>query len=246
MYKVHKKQGLFVACMAVECVIKYPKRGSKMKNFPVFATEFGVASLVLKEIPYRQTAYVTIQDSLEPEKLLEECVDFCRACGAEEVFAKGSHCLEKFPIHTVIYEMRGQARVEEGKVESLWPVTAENVSKWRQICNERMRHVDCSATQEKKDEKEILASGGAYFIHDHGKLLGIGWLREGELLLVASTVPGAGERVMHTLMSLVPGQQLKLEVASTNARAIRLYEKLGFVKGREVSWWYQVRSCNEK
>ena len=42
-----------------------------MKDFPVFTTEYGVASLILKEIPYQGTAYITLQDSLEPEKLLE-------------------------------------------------------------------------------------------------------------------------------------------------------------------------------
>ena len=38
--------------------------------------------------------------------------------------------------------------------------------------------------------------------------------------------PGAGERVFYTLMSLVEGADMTLEVASTNQRAIRLYEKL--------------------
>ena len=58
-----------------------------MKDFPVFTTENGVASLVLKEIPYRRCAYIILRDSLEPEALLAECISFCRACGAERVFA---------------------------------------------------------------------------------------------------------------------------------------------------------------
>ena len=109
-----------------------------------------------------------------------------------------------------------------------------------QICNERMAQVDNSATQEAKDENEILESGGAYFVHHEGELLGIGWIREEELLAVASVQPGAGERVMHTLMSLLPGETMTLEVVSTNRRAIRLYEKLGFVKTKEISRWYQI------
>ena len=43
-----------------------------MKDFPVFTTENGVASLVLKEIPYRREAYITLRDSRTPEALLEE------------------------------------------------------------------------------------------------------------------------------------------------------------------------------
>ena len=77
-----------------------------MKDIPVFATEYGVASLVLKEIPYLGAAYVTVQDSLEPEKLLEECIGFCRACGAERVCATGHPALEKRPLYTAMWQMR--------------------------------------------------------------------------------------------------------------------------------------------
>ena len=49
-----------------------------------------------------------------------------------------------------------------------------------------------------------------------------------------------GERVMRTLFSMMPGEPLTLQVASTNHRAIRLYERLGFIKTKEVSRWYRV------
>ena len=62
----------------------------------------------------------------------------------------------------------------------------------------------------------------------------------GELAELAAVVPGAGERVMHTLMSVMPGQVLKLSVVSTNLRAISLYERLGFIKTAEISRWFQV------
>ena len=45
---------------------------------------------------------------------------------------------------------------------------------------------------------------------------------------------------MHTMMSLLEGQGMTLEVASTNERAIRLYEKVGFLKTAELSRWYRV------
>ena len=59
-----------------------------MRNIPVFTTEFGVASLILKEIPYTQTAYIKILSSLAPVELLEECRSFCRAAGAEKIYAE--------------------------------------------------------------------------------------------------------------------------------------------------------------
>ena len=211
-----------------------------MKDFPVFTTEYGVASLVLHEIPYRGEAFILIQDSLQPEELLKECISFCRVVGAEKIYARGHEHLEQYPLHCIIYEMRAEAAVDETKVESLWPVTEKTIGDWRALMNEKMRPVDNSGTLEKKGEQEILDSGGAYFVHHQGELLGAGWVVNNEILLVASVKPGAGERVMHTLMSLVPGEEIRLEVVSTNERAIQLYEKLGFLKTSESRRWYRV------
>ena len=214
-----------------------------MRDFPVFATDFGVASLVLKEIPYREEAYITMQD-VQPDGFdehLKECVSFCRMAGAEKIYAKGHGQLEQYPLHTAVYEMRGTAWVDREKLVCLFPVTEETVRQWRSIYNDRMRNVDNAGTLEARDEKRILESGGAYFVHNNGELLGIGWLEDTKLLAVASVQKGAGERVMHTLMSLVEGADMMLEVASTNDRAIRLYEKLGFLKTAEISRWYCVR-----
>lgn len=214
-----------------------------MKDFPVFTTESGVSSLLLREIPYRGEAYIVIRD-VQPEGFedhLRECVSFCRMAGAERIYARGHENLEAYLLHAVIYEMRGTAWVDRAKLENIFPVTEQTVSQFRSIMNERLRDVDHAATLTAADEKKILESGGAYFVHHAGELLGVGWLEDTKLLLVAAVKPGAGERVMHTLMSLVEGADMTLEVASTNARAIRLYEKLGFLKIREqiryVSVW---------
>lgn len=213
-----------------------------MRDFPVFPTEYGVASLILKEIPYRGEAYITMQD-VQPgglEEHLKECVSFCRMAGAEKIYAKGHEGLMEYPLHTAVYEMRGNAWVDLGKLENLFPVTEATVAQWRGIYNKRMAAVDNAGTLEIKDEKRIVESGGAYFVHRNGELLGIGWLEDTKLLAIASAVPGAGVRVMHTLMSLVEGAQMTLEVASTNERANRLYEKLGFLKTAEISRWYRL------
>lgn len=213
-----------------------------MKDFPVFTTETGVSSLILKEVPYRRTAYIHIQD-VQPDGLdahLAECVSFCRMVGAEYIYATGSPLLETFPVYTQVLEMRGTAWVDRQQLCNLFPVTEQTVSRWRQLYNEAMRSVDNAETLESREEERILSSGGAYFIHDNGELLGIGWLEDTKLLAVASFVRGAGERVMHTLMSLVEGADMTIEVASTNAKAIRLYEKLLFFRCREIACWYDV------
>lgn len=211
-----------------------------MKDFPMFTTEFGIASLVLREIPYRGEAFILIQDTLQPDELLAECISFCRICGAEKIYARGHEIVEKYPLHCIVYEMRGRAEVDETKVENLWPVTEETVTQWRELMNEKMRPVDNSGTLEKKGEREILDIGGAYFVHHEGELLGAGWLVDNELRLVASCKAGMGERVCHTLFSLIPGQEVKLDVVSTNTRAIRLYEKLGFIRTSERRRWHRV------
>lgn len=123
---------------------------------------------------------------------------------------------------------------------SLFPVTDRTVGRWREIYNRAMAGVSNAATLEGRDETEILQSTGACFVHRDGKLLGIGWLEGTRLLAVAAAEKGSGAVVMNTLMSLIEGESMTLEVASTNDRAIRLYERLGFVKTRELVRWYEL------
>ena len=213
-----------------------------MRDFPIFTTEYGVSSLILKEIPYRNEAYIRILDVQEEffEDHLAECVSFCRMCGAERIYAEGSRHLEQYPLYTAVYQMNGTASPEESKMASLFPVTAQTVGTWRTIYNKAMRSVDNAGTLESREEKQILDSGTAYFVHEDSRLLGIFWLEGNKLLAIAATEKGAGETVMHTMMSLLEGEDMMLEVASTNHRAIRLYENLGFVRTAELRRWYRV------
>ena len=210
-----------------------------MKDIPVFTCKSGAASLILREIPYRAEAFIRIQDSLEPEKLLKECVSFCRMCGAERIYASGHPWLEALPFHCAVVEMRGQATPDPEKTGFLWPVTRETAPEFRKLYNARMAGVDNAGTLEAKDE-DWLSSGPAYFVHDGGKLLGIGILEDNCIRAIASAIPGMGDRTLHTLFTLCPGEMLRLEVASTNTRAIKLYEKAGFLKTGELSRWYRA------
>lgn len=213
-----------------------------MRDFPIFTTDYGVSSLVLKEIPYRNEAYIRILDVQEEffDEHLAECVSFCRMCGAGRIFAEGNRKLERFPVYTAVNRMRGSIAADPQLVASLFPVTEETVSRWRSIYNVSMRSVDNAGTLESRDEKQIVASGGAYFVHEGGRLLGIFWLEGSKLLAIAAAERGAGARIMHTMLTLLDGEPICLDVASTNARAIRLYEKLGLVAVEQVKCWYQV------
>lgn len=213
-----------------------------MRDFSFFTTEYGVASLILKEIPYRKQAYIRILDVQEDsfDEYLAECVSFCRMCGAEQIFAEGHEQLSKYPVYTAVNRMQGTIPFDPEKTASLFPVTEKTVSRWRGLYNEAMRNVDNAGTLEARDEKQILAGGGAYFVHEDSDLLGIFWLEDTKLLAIAALQRGAGERVMHTMLSVTDGEPVWLEVASTNARAIRLYEKMGFVPTAQLRCWYCV------
>ena len=209
-----------------------------MNDIGIFPTQYGVASLILREIPYRQEAYIRVQDvqSGGLPMLLDECGDFCRACGAQKILWTGVEANAE-PDMTIL-RMRGTAWVDPNLLEQLFPVTEKTASQWREIYNERMRSVPQARTLSFTDEKELSESGGAYFVHRDGALLGIGWLEDTRLLAIASCKPGAGECVMHTMMSLVEGADMTLEVADRNRKAIALYEKIGFVTTGITSKWY--------
>lgn len=214
-----------------------------MKDIPMFTTDTGVSTLVLKEIPYKEIAYIKVQD-VQPGGLREhiaECVSFCRMCGAEQVFATGHPDLEQWPLHCAVRKMNLSLEDMPEPDAGVFPVTEETVSPWRQIYNDRMRQIDNAATLTAFDEKELISSGGAYFVHENGELLGIGWIKGSELLALASAQPGAGERVLRNLLTAADSELVSLEVASTNHRAIRLYEKMGFITVEERSRWYRIR-----
>ena len=212
-----------------------------MKDIPMFTTDSGVSSLILKEIPYKQLAFIHVQDvqsgQLKPH--LEECISFCQMLGAEKILAKGHEELENYPLESVVVEMTLMPEQREPEA-NLWPVTQESVAKWREIYNEAMGKFDNHATLTFHDEKRIVQSGGAYFVHRDGALLGIGWMDGQELLALVSVIPGMGETVARTLFTTVGSDKITLEVVSDNLRAVKLYERMGFVKTREVSRWYRL------
>ena len=211
-----------------------------MKDIPMFTTEYGVASLVLKEIPYKATAYVKLLSSLEPEKLLQECVQFCRMCGAERIDATGDPILENYPLVTAIYAMQCPTDALAPTDACLFPVTEQTLSRWLAIYNERMASVPNAAYMDSRDGRELLKTGDGYFVHRDGKLLGIGKAAGDTIDAVIATEKGMGETVVRTLAGVLQSETVVLTVAATNNRALRLYERLGFVKTAELSRWYRV------
>ncbi len=212
-----------------------------MQNIPMFTSEYGIAGLTLNQIPSRGNAFISYGTSEEPEKLLQECVSFCRTCGADRIYASGFPNLEEtYPLHTRILQLQMLRESLSGETAQLWPVLPENAEKWRAIYNEKMETVDHAAYIDFFDMKQHVKAGDCYFIHRNGQLLGIGKASGNTLHALAGLQTGAGETIVRTLSTLLSEETVHLEVASTNRRALALYERLGFLVLGEKESWYQI------
>lgn len=211
-----------------------------MKDIPIFDTENGVASLFLQEIASRQRAHIKIRSSLEPEKFLEECIGFCRACGAEWIDASGHDYLEQYPLITALYAMACPKSAIAEADACLFPVTEETMEQWVKIYNDRMADIPNCVWLDQSQAREMIAEGDCYFIHQKGELIGIGSASGGMIHTVATVKKGVGEIAVRALVSLLDTDTVTLHVASENPRAIRLYERMGFVVTKELTRWYRV------
>ena len=217
-----------------------------MQNLPMFTTQNGIASLTLREIPYTKKAYITIQDASDIAALLQECLDFCKAVGAEAVYVSGKQIPEDYYLHTEIWEMR---RLKSGLPQTdaaLFPVQENTLNMWRTIYKEHIEIIPGSAHLSDEDCKRMIRDGSGYFVHRGNTLLGIGKAAGNRVDGVVSVVPGSGQDVLLALINGLTDEQIVLEVASTNERAIRLYERLGFIKTKEIAKWYQIYPLSSK
>lgn len=209
-----------------------------MRDFPIFETEFGVASLVLRDVPYWQKAYIKILSSLEPEKLLKECVDFCKMVGADEVYACGHGDLAKYPRYATLVRMEVANTVLPPTEACAVKVTEDTLTDWKHIYNDKMKQVPNASYMDDQQSKELLESG--YFIYEGSCLLGIGKGKDATIEAVASVCPGRGQDVVCALAQALEADKPSLLVARENIRAYGLYQRLGFVVTEEVSTWYQI------
>lgn len=211
-----------------------------MKDFPMFTTEHGIASLVLKQIPYNGCAYITLQDSLQPQRLLHECCDFCKAAGAEHIYASGHNCLENYQLHTEILLKRCLRDRIADTDAVLIPVQAATLEKFRKLYNDAMNPIANASYMSGIDAGKILAKAKGYFVYREKTLIGIGVAGEERIDALVSMVPGCGKDVLFALNRILTGPYVEVEVASSNIRAVRLYDKLGFETVHKLSKWYKI------
>ena len=210
-----------------------------MRDIPFFTTQLGVASLTLSQIPYTQKAFIRIQDSSNAKEFLEECISFCRAAGANQIYATGHHICALYPEYTSIIQMRAELSSLADTDVQLFPVTEQTIENWRSIYNKKIIHIPGGAWMTIQQGNDLLKDG--YFVHRDGQLLGIGKAFGDQIHWIASVFHGAGADVVKALCRALTGDSVSLEVASANEKAIALYEKLGFIRTKIISTWYCVK-----
>ena len=211
-----------------------------MKDLPFFTTPFGTASLILREIPYRKTAYIRILTASHLTDLLEECVGFCRAAGAERIYSAQWEGMDAYPLYTAVTRLRCPKEQLEDTEAALFPVQEHTLDRWLGIYRRKVIRVPNGAWMTDADGKKMLADGSGYFVHRNGQLLGIGKVSGDTVEFLASEVPGAGADIVKALAHAVFAEDVCLDVATANTKAVTLYESLGFLPVRELSRWYKI------
>ena len=211
-----------------------------MRDFPMFTTENGVASLILKQIPYWGSAYIRLQKVSDAKALLEECIDFCRAAGADKIYATGHDVLQQYILFSRVVHMACPRDTIADTDAALIPVMPDTLEQWREIYNKKMQKVPNAAYMTVQDANKMLDDGKAYFIHRGDRLLGIGISGGSQIDCVASVYNGAGADIVKALCHNIFEDTVSLEVSTANTKAIALYESLGFIKTGEISAWYKI------
>ena len=211
-----------------------------MKNFPVFTTQAGVASLILEQVPFHKTAYIRIQSSTDYATLLKECLDFCKAVCAETVYATGDERLASFGNFASIIRME---RPRQGLFTTdaiLQPVTPATAEDFRRIHNNTMCRIPNAAWMTTDKIKDVIDSGECYFVYQKNTLIGIGIAGGSWIHSIISMQKGAGETVLRALNQALRGDTVCVELIDCNLPAKRLYERLGFEIAEVISNWYKI------
>lgn len=214
-----------------------------MKDIPMFTGTHGMASLVLKEIAVSGRAYVVIRAiwNGQTEAFLQECLGFCRAVGAEEVYA--SYDLEELPAShaydMIAMEVEKAALPTGSPVEPI-PLTEENGQAFLDIYNACFRDFPGASTYGRADLLRILEKDCGFLAKKGEKFAAIAEISENglESIAVLPEFRGLGYDFALSVLAMVPRKTVRLKVASTNEKALALYTRLGFVQTGILSRWY--------
>lgn len=216
-----------------------------MNNIPVFLSQWGTATLILREIPYKKTAYILLRTVADLDLLVQECAAFCRECGAEDCFVSAADSTAVLPGEPAYALLRMTAeKAALPRLESpftLEPLGPDNGDLYISLYNRCFRAVSNAATYDRKELQRVWRMEQQGFIaYLEDTPCGMGELHGNELAAVGllPEYRGKGKFLTLALLDRCPGPELSLTVVSDNTRALALYGKLGFQTERIVSKWY--------
>ena len=131
-----------------------------MKDIPVFSCPDGIATLILREVPFRGEGYILVRGVFGTlEGLLAECAGFCRAAGAERLFAAGEADFSGYP---AAIRILGRSAPRESLLPApeavrLVPVTEETAADWAREYNARFRAVPAAESCSPAEERALAA-----------------------------------------------------------------------------------------
>lgn len=217
-----------------------------MQNIPVFTAANGMASLVLREIPYSGKAYVLLRAvwNGQTQALLQECGGFCRGAGAETVYASdGKNDLPAAHAYDIVrLSLRRDALPPLRRQVELVPVSAENGGDYLNIYNSCFRPIPGAASYGRKDLRRLMEQSAGFLAWDRGEFAGVVELEPDGIagIAVLSAHRGLGYDLALTALHRLEAETLQLKAANTNVPAMKLYRRLGFGDDMLVSRWWLI------
>lgn len=181
-----------------------------MKDIPVFSCPDGIATLILREVPFRGEGYILVRGVFGSlEGLLAECAGFCRAAGAERLFAAGEADFSGYPAahpHSRAQRAAGVAAAAPEAVR-LVPVTEKTAADWAREYNARFRAVPAAESCSRRRSARWPRAA---------RPCGSGTVQSASALAACAAVscwqwqlwqPGAGERCVRALAAGAQGRK---------------------------------------
>ena len=202
-----------------------------MKDLPIFTGCCGIATLILHEIPYRKEAYVLVRSVFTtPEEFMEECESFCRAAGADRIYYGGKGDFASCSVYASLMERSVPLKSLPSTDAVASAAASEEEETWLSFYRKRFAAVPAATGCPSMD--------GIYFIRQGGEIIGLGQVKDSEICAVASLKPHAGADCVCALAACCSGETITLLCAEQNEPAMKLYDSLGFSRGRIKEVWF--------
>ena len=215
-----------------------------MKDIPVFTGAHGTASLILKQVPFSGCAYVIVRSIwTNAAAFLDECLGFCRAVGAEQAYATWEQAELPLPHGYDMVRMQMEKKdLPSAEPLDLQPVTAQTAREYRTLYNEAFRSVPNSVACTEEDTKRLIREETGFLVFRGGEAVALAEISQKalEAIAVSPGAKGLGFPLAVAALQMVPCATVQLKAASSNARAMALYERLGMKQTAVLSRWWKL------